>query len=374
MSRLLLSVSLLLALVFNPALADDRSLQNEKNLPKRVKHLEQSVEDLQGELLHLKSFKTSIRERVSTLEGGNETILDALSSLASDYSTVLADLSDLTLVVNDNQEQIALLIEAIENTGGGNGGDTGLSREDFCDSNYCTTGQGFLVYSYALSEAPKSFPVNFPDDTFPFDFQQIPIYLVVNGIDFNNIPPECAPDPSSCYGDVTLENADLLNDLIFNGETVDIALLSQYVDGDFRTESPSIGNIQMNLTIDTGVTVDQYAPVTSTITLYRPITGSGERADGECTSVSLIPLFGGVGYAANIIRSVSPDIIGGSLRMFGIGPGFTGANVCSDTPPGTYELTFELVDGLGGKITAPVTVKVSEFFRDPNSETMLDLF
>ena len=377
MSRLFLALPLLLTFLVNPSLADDddhRDRPQNKNLKKRVERLESSVEDLQGEIRHLKGFKASIKERVTTVEGGNEAILETLNRLALDYSTVLDDLGALTLVVNDNQEQIVLLIEAFENGGGDDGEDTEISRADFCDSNYCTIGQGFLVYNYALSATPKTFPIKLPSDTFAFDFGRIPIYLVVNGIDFNNIPPECEADPGACYGEVPLEDAALLNEFLLNGQTVDIALLSQLVDDDFRAESPSIGNIQLRLTVDTGVPVDQYAPVVDAVTLYRPLQGTGDRASGTCTSTSLTPLFGGTGFAANITRSVSPDIIGGELRMFGIGPGFTGANVCSDTPPGTYELTFELVDGLGGKITAPITVSISEFFRDPNSENMLDLF
>ena len=376
MSRLLLALPLLLTLFFHPAFADDDDddRRKNKNLKKRVERLESSVKDLKGEIHHLKDFKASINERVTTIEGGNEAILATLNRLALDYSMVLDELGALTLAVNDNQEQIVLLIDAIENGGGDDGENTELTREDFCNSNYCTTGQGNLVYTFALSEVPRTFPLSLPPDSFSFDFSQIPVHLVVNGIDFNNIPADCEADLFSCYGEVPLSNSDLLNDFLLYGESVEISLVSQLIDGDYRTESPQIGRIQIALTLDTGVTIEQYLPVSELVTLYRPIQGTGDRAGGLCSSTSLTPIFGGLGYAVNINRTVYGDIIGGTLRMFGEGPGFTGANVCSDTPPGTYELTFELVDGLGGKITAPVTVKVSEFFRDPNSENMLDLF
>ena len=65
MSRLFLALPLLLTFLVNPSLADDddhRDRPQNKNLKKRVERLESSVEDLQGEIRHLKGFKASIKE------------------------------------------------------------------------------------------------------------------------------------------------------------------------------------------------------------------------------------------------------------------------------------------------------------------------
>ena len=368
--------------------ASKNDSEDTKGLPQRVENLEQSVTELETQILEIKSHKSLLEDRVVNLEDSDSSIVEYLELLSQSFSNVLDELAALSLVVAENQEQIVVLIERIEsdddddgdNNGGGDDGDgdndgndeEGETREDFCNNNYCTSGQEHLVFNYALSEVPKTFPINLPSDSQPFEFY-IPAHLIVNGIDFNNIPQDCLGDLSSCYGSVVLENADLLNELLINSDELEISRVSNYIDDDYRAFSPTIGAIQVRLTVDTGVTIDLYEPITNAIMLYKPIEGTGNRANGSCTYVSFNPVIGGFGYAPNIVGSVDKEISGGTLPMFGPGPGFQGMGVCGDTPSGTYDVMVEFIDGLGGKIEFPMSITVSDFYRDARTEEMMDL-
>ena len=109
-------------------------------------------------------------------------------------------------------------------------------------------------------------------------------------------------------------------------------------------------------------TVDDLVQVKRQVVLRPPLAASGEQ---QCYSTNLADAFDLSSseldrYYFSPSRSISQGRHGLRERIFTLSAGRSDIRVCTDSPAGTFEVAYEVMDGLGGKRDLPLRVEILE--------------
>ena len=128
------------------------------------------------------------------------------------------------------------------------------------------------------------------------------------------------------------------------------------VDNTFRIDGLS-KQADLNLINEQGLSVDQVVVENSYVQMTRLLAGSGTRADNQCSEFPINEFAEGVSQASQTLLIPDDLVVGGTMDLLGFG-GENSFYLCSDTPVGVYPITFQVIDGRGGKIEIGLTIEV----------------
>jgi PKD repeat protein len=244
-----------------------------------------------------------------------------------------------------------------------------------CDNNYCYQRPGFVSYRYLLNEGFKTFPIPV-NESFVISDQGAPtsISFLNEGLrkQITNIDPNCVTDPIDewdAWANWEACNTDITNspnfEAYFNDMTDGLITLAQ---GDYANWTDEFGADVQG--IEYRHDLIHYGPnnlfvraekgklAYNKVIINPPVVGTGENDSYDCTWTDFDSIM--VEGTRGLNTSLHPDdlIKGGELDLLNRFGGFEIYN-CSDTPAGTYQITFTVTDAMGGKIDLdPITIVV----------------
>ena len=114
---------------------------------------------------------------------------------------------------------------------------------------------------------------------------------------------------------------------------------------------------------DTGYRLSEFSQTARAVSFTRPEPGTGNhRNSDQCSTFDYegmgLPAFSP--FSFNLMSPSRFIPIGNEGRAWNLRAAGSEIFICADTPVGIYDLTFEVVDGAGGKQAFPLTIRIEE--------------
>ncbi|MDC3327582.1 hypothetical protein OAW16_01775 [Pseudomonadales bacterium] len=280
----------------------------------------------------------------------------------SDTPPGIYDLQVAALDGRGGKKLFDLTVEVLaEQTPGGKLEWVGDPTTEFLECNdYCIQTEDRLMYRFALRPEAEVFPffhnmagvsAEFAGGWVggAFEFKLDGEFVAFNTTDING---------DYQTNDYFAERSASFTTAIRDGGGGVSLRTSSGVDNSFRLndlEKPT----SLGLTTDNGFLTDQVSVLNRYVRLTRLEVGSGSRAEEQCTEYPIDGYANGISHHGQ--GSLVPNnlITGGTMDLLGFG-GENSFYLCSDTPVGIYPVTFQIIDGRGGKVQTELVIEVLE--------------
>ena len=229
-----------------------------------------------------------------------------------------------------------------------------------CDG-YCIETADRLLYRFAIRDEAETFAFDRSMRDASLDFAG---GLVGGAFEFELDGEYLLFDTRDANGDYqTSEYFDarevLLSQALRSSDALSLRLSpTGQVDNSFRIDGLS-KQADLTLINEQGLSVDQVVVENSYVQMTRLLAGSGNRADNQCSEFPINEFAEGVSQASQTLLIPDDLVVGGTMDLLGFG-GENSFYLCSDTPVGVYPITFQVIDGRGGKIEIGLTIEVLE--------------